>query len=95
MKSYQITIVQFCQYHQIDPEFITQLQDFGLIEIEEPNHPLTEDEIDLLERYKKFHYDLGINLEGLDVVKNLLEQIEQLQKEVRTLRQLESYFNHK
>ncbi len=91
MKSYEITIVQFCQYHQIEPEFVEQLQDFGLIEFVEPNHTLTEDEIDLLERYKKFHYDLGINFEGLDVVRNLLEQIEQLQKEVHTLRRLESY----
>lgn len=40
----------------------------------------------VLEKYIHLHYDLDINLEGLDAVAHLLNQIQVLQVEVRQLR---------
>ena len=45
-----------------------------------------------LERYTHLYYDLSINIAGIDAIHHMLERIELLQQEVRSLRnELEFY----
>ncbi len=39
-----------------------------------------------LERYTHLYYDLSINIAGIDAIHHMLERIELLQQEVRSLR---------
>jgi hypothetical protein len=39
-----------------------------------------------LEKFVRLHYDLDINLEGIETINYLLERIEEMQKEIVNLR---------
>jgi hypothetical protein len=70
------------------------LQEYGLIEIvrEEENDYVSAERLNELEKMIRLHYDLNINMEGIDVILHLLKQLEDAQKEVNELRnQLKFY----
>jgi hypothetical protein len=39
-----------------------------------------------MEMFIRLHYDLNINIEGIDVIRNLLTKIELIEQELATLR---------
>ncbi|MEP5255449.1 chaperone modulator CbpM [Winogradskyella rapida] len=91
-----ISIRQFCIYYDVPLKFITALNEYGLIEftITEEEHYLHTNQLHTIEKMMRLHYDLDINLEGIDAIHNLLKQVEQLQDEVRTLKnKLEAHQN--
>ncbi|HEY5463889.1 MAG TPA: chaperone modulator CbpM [Hanamia sp.] len=79
---------QFCIYHNIEYSFISSLQDSGLIHITSVEHSsyIPANEIQSLEKFVRLHYDLDINLEGIETIHHLLEKIEEMQKEIMQLR---------
>lgn len=79
-----ILVNQFCTSHDIDITFIMGLQDFGLIEIivVEENQYLAPQQLKEVEKMIRLHYDLKVNLEGIDIITNLLKRIESLQKDL-------------
>ena len=85
MKNITISVVQFSQYQQIEPQFVLDLYQNGLVVLHERNQEffIEEDDLTNVERYIKFHYELGVNLEGLEVINHLLKQIEVLQKQIK------------
>jgi len=85
---------EFCSHHHVEMNFIYSLQEYGLIEIvrEEENDYVSADRLNELEKMIRLHYDLHINMEGIDVILHLLKQLEDAQKEVNELRnQLKFY----
>jgi hypothetical protein len=60
----------------------------GLVEIvsEEGSDFLVGDKLEELERIIRLHYELQLNMEGIDVVLHLLEQLQASQKEVNDLK---------
>jgi phage terminase large subunit len=78
----------FCASHHIEYSFISSLHEFGLIEATTVDDDLfiQSDDLNKLEQYTRFYYDLQINLEGIEVVANLLDQLHQKQREVVQLR---------
>ena len=87
-RSNLIPAAAFCSHHQIEVTFIQHLQAYGLVQViliqEEPYLP--EEELPEVEKLMRLHYDLNINMEGLDAVRHLLRRTEMLQREVRVLR---------
>lgn len=83
-----ISTREFCSHHQIEFSFIHSLQDYGLIEGNEAEEDilLLPDQLETLERLVRLHYDLHINFEGMDVVHNLLQRMDNLQQEILSLR---------
>lgn len=77
-----IQIKQFCLYHEIEDTFISNLNNYGLIEIVviEEEHYLQPEQLPAIEKMIRMHYDLKINLEGIDAITHLLNKIEVLQK---------------
>lgn len=84
----KISVITFCQYHEIAPDFVYALQESGLVklEVQEEHHYITNEQIDALEKYIRMHYDLGINIEGLEVISRLLTEMEELQRELMLLK---------
>ena len=79
-----VLVHQFCIYHQVEMSFIDSLDEYGLISIKvinEDKYLLMED-LKAIEKMAQFYYDLGINLEGIDVITNLLIQNDHLRKEL-------------
>lgn len=83
-----ISVNDFCQYHSIEVTFIESLEDSGLIQITtmEQNEFIPYDEIPRIEKFIRMHYDLDINLEGLETIDHLLQTVEHLQHELNKLR---------
>jgi MerR HTH family regulatory protein len=83
-----ISVDQFCQHYGIDVSFINSLIDHGLTEITivENSQYIPEKEIKDIERMMRMHYDLDINIEGIEAISHLLHRMDSLQKELNTFR---------
>ncbi|WP_166925796.1 chaperone modulator CbpM [Flavobacterium poyangense] len=77
-----IQIKQFCTYHEIEHTFITELNNYGLVEIivQENDEYLYIKQLPAIEKMIRLHYDLKINFEGIDAIAHLLNKIETLQQ---------------
>lgn len=78
----------FCTSNDIEISFISSLHEAGLIEIttiEEAGFFDTE-QLQQLERYLRFYYELNINLEGIDAIKHLLNRVNSMQEEITSLK---------
>ena len=77
-----ILIKQFCVYHEIENTFITELNNYGLVEIiiDKEDEYLHSEQLPAIEKMIRMHYDLKINLEGIDAIYHLLNKIEVLQQ---------------
>ncbi len=89
MNTDYIIISEYCIRTRIEPDFIIQLADEGLIEITviEDNDYLHISQLRNIEQYANWYYDLSINVEGIDVVQNLLNKMHNMQNEISRLKQ--------
>ncbi|HLN21756.1 MAG TPA: chaperone modulator CbpM [Bacteroidales bacterium] len=85
---YQITAMEFCSVNNIDPAFILTLDESGILRFEHSGDDLfiNHDQLPKLEKIIMLHYDLDINLEGIETILHLLERSEQMKKELSELR---------
>lgn len=82
-----IQIKQFCVYHEIENTFIKELSNYGLVEIviEKNDEYLQPEQLPVIEKMIRMHYDLNINLEGIDAIYHLLNKIEVLQQHLTSI----------
>lgn len=83
-----VPVEQFCTHYNIEFSFINSLTEFGLISITciEETPCIHHDQIRDLEKLIRMHYDLDINLEGIDAISHLLKRVDTLQSELTTLK---------
>ena len=83
-----ISIHKLCESYQIPDSFFEELRQFELIPFETEADELMIDETVLpeVEKIMRLRFDLNVNLEGIDVIVNLLHQIEDLKSEIAFLR---------
>ena len=70
---YLIAIDEFCANHNIEVSFISSLQQNG-------------GQLQQLEKYIRFYYELDINMEGIETITHLLHRVISLQDEITELR---------
>ncbi|MEJ5054890.1 chaperone modulator CbpM [Sphingobacterium sp. MYb382] len=75
-------------HHQLETSFLKELSESGLIDIlkEKDEEYLDEEQLQALEQYSTWYYELEINMQGIQVARQLLQKIEQLQEEIKRLR---------
>lgn len=79
-----IRVEVFCTYHDVEISFIDSLDQFGLIEVivvDEQKY-LSPEQLTDVERMMRLHYDLDINMEGIDAISGLLQRVNELQKQL-------------
>jgi len=83
-----ILIDHFCSNCDVDFSFIKSLNDVGLIDIivEDDKKYISNEQLKTIERAIHFHYELNINMEGIDAIHNLLDQITDLQEDLRVIK---------
>lgn len=83
-----------CVQHKAELSFLYALQESGLIQVVlvEEQAFLPSDQMQVVEKFIRLHYDLEINLQGLEAISHLLQQVEQLQKENRRLHKRLQWF---
>jgi hypothetical protein len=89
-----IAVETLCKLYEIPESFISNLEEIQLTEVHifENGRFVHTTHIPVLEKLIRLHFDLHINLEGLDVIHNLLNQILELQEENLVLRNRISRF---
>ncbi len=83
-----IAIDAFCSYYRIEASFVESLNDSGLIDIQRDADTwyVQYSQLAEIEKYIHLHYDLDINLEGIEAISHLLKRIDNLQAELQLLR---------
>jgi chaperone modulatory protein CbpM len=79
-----ITIETLCAHYQINPGFVTALNEIGLIETIQIQDEQFIDTVHLvrIERIIRLHEDLEINLEGIEVIDRLLDRLDLMRKQI-------------
>jgi len=79
-----IPLHKLCIHYKVEMSLFGDLNDMGLIEITtiEQFQYIHQDKIADIEKIIRMHHELNVNLEGIDIVLNLLQKIEDLQNEL-------------
>lgn len=77
-----------CSHYNIAITFVDALNKMGLIQIEiiEQNQFINQNQLNDLEKIIRLHNELNVNLEGIDIVFNLLEKERELRNELNVLK---------
>lgn len=77
-----------CSLYDIELSFVDTLGSMGLIKIEiiEQRHFIHQDQVSNLEKIMRLRNELNLNLEGIDVVFNLLEKERLLRNELTQIK---------
>ncbi|MBN9313295.1 MAG: MerR family transcriptional regulator [Chryseobacterium sp. 39-10] len=89
----RISREELVKIYNIEITFFDSLDESGLVKTETENNVkyLLYDELPTFERLTNWHYDLEVNLPGLEIIHNLLQKMEKLREDNRRLRSF-SYF---
>jgi len=91
-----IPLTKLCTHYKVEMSFFSNLSEIGLIEIVtiEQSPYIHPDKINDIEKMIRIHHELNINMEGIDVVFNLLQKIDTLQNELISIKnRLDLYEN--
>ena len=88
MSRKKITYTECLQIYQVEETFLNQLESSGLIEIviEEDDRYIEYDYLQEIEQFVRWHYELEINMEGIEALHHMLQQVQQLQDDVEKLK---------
>jgi chaperone modulatory protein CbpM len=77
----------FCACHQVELSFIRSLHDSGLIEmtIREGTVFLPSSGLGELEKLVRLHYEMDINLEGIEAISHLLQRLHDMDEHITSL----------
>ena len=91
-----IPLNQLSSYYEVELSFFINLSEIGLIEITmiDQAEYVHESNVERIERIIRMHNDLQVNPEGIDVVFNLLQKIEDLQEELRSAKNRLRLYEH-
>lgn len=83
-----ILVTEICTQYNVELSFMHQLEEHGLIEstnLEDAAY-IPVSQLQELEKIIHLHYDLEINIEGIDVIRHLLRKLELAQTEIENLK---------
>lgn len=88
MENDLILLTDFFQYSSAELDFIVSLENEGLIEttVYDDQTYISVSQLDELETFTRLYYDLSINIEGIDVIHNLLQKIRNMEQELTFLK---------
>jgi hypothetical protein len=90
-----ILVSEVCEHYRLEYSFFELLDQHGLLEriYWEDNYYLEIEHLPQLEKIMRFQNDLNVNLEGVGVIMELLQRIENLQTENRRLKNRMHFFD--
>ncbi len=85
--SERISREELVKIYNIEITFFDELVSSGLLEIQTENEIryLMYEDLPTFERFTNWHYDLEINLPGLEVIQDMLKKMEDLKRRNREL----------
>ena len=91
----RISREELVKIYNIEITFFDSLEESGLVKTETENDVkyLLYEELPAFERFANWHYDLDVNLPGLEVINHLLSKLEELRRENMGLSYLSSLYS--
>lgn len=88
MEKELILLSEYCKNSYAEPDFLLRLESEGLIETEihDDLKYIQLSELSNIEMFTRLYYDLSINIEGIDVINNLLARMRKMEQELSILR---------
>ncbi|MFC6103262.1 chaperone modulator CbpM [Olivibacter domesticus] len=88
METTLILIKEYCEQYEIEQHFVQSLQEEGLLEITvvSDERYIKEEQLNELEQFRRWHYDLNINIEGIDAMRHLINKVTKMQQEINHLK---------
>lgn len=92
-----ILVKTVCIQYQIEPAFLEELHGIGLLRIETiaQGKCIHTEALNDLEKILRLHQELDVNIEGIDVIFNLLKKVDTLQTELSTLKNRLHFYENK
>jgi chaperone modulatory protein CbpM len=96
-----IAIEEFCSHHGVEVMLVREFADFGLVQLHkaESGEFVPDEEVSHLERMLRLSQELGVNMEGIEIIMHMREELKQLRREANQLRyrlgQLEQERTHR
>ncbi|MCB9226236.1 MAG: chaperone modulator CbpM [Chitinophagales bacterium] len=83
-----IYIKTICTEYNVDPLFLDELNEIGLIKTVLVNNEISinSEQLSRVEKMIRMHHEMDINTAGIDAVFNLLDQIDSLTTELNSLK---------
>ena len=83
----RISREELVKIYDIEISFFDSLEEFGLLNPQKENDItyLLYDDLPAFEKFTNWHYDLDVNLPGLEIIHQLLTKLENLQNENKKL----------
>ncbi|MBS1747875.1 MAG: hypothetical protein JST21_17060 [Bacteroidetes bacterium] len=89
MQNENLIPVEICHTrYNVEISFLQSLDQYGfihLVSVEEKQY-IETDELQILEKFIRMHYDLNINLEGIEAISFLLDRVQNMQDEIAYLK---------
>lgn len=85
--SERISREELVKIYNVEITFFDELVDYGLlrVETEENIRYLIYEDLQIFEKFANWHYDLEINLPGLEVIHHMLQKMDDLHQKNRDL----------
>lgn len=83
----RISREELVQLYKIEVSFFDSLEECGLLKTETENEIkyLLYEELPAFERFTNWHYDLEVNLPGIEIINGLLQKMEEQKEKHRLL----------
>lgn len=83
-----IPVKELCSHYQVELSFFNDLKDVGLIEVKtiRKSMYIHQDNIIEIEKIVRMYHELSVNIEGIDVIFNLLQKLHQKENELNMLK---------
>ena len=92
-----IPAIACCEHYSVELSFIHSLQQYGFIQIVsvESTEFIDMDELQTLEKFIRLHYELDINMQGIEAINFLLERVQNMQQEITYLKSKLNIYENK
>jgi len=83
-----IPVALCCEHYKVEVSFIQTLQQYGFIHIvsEDSTQYIDADDLLAIEKFMRMHYELDINMQGIEAINFLLERVKNMQHEISYLK---------
>jgi hypothetical protein len=88
MSTALVAISTYCSLHNLEHSFIDSLISEGIITVTQNDEGefIEEEQLHNLEIYTRWYHELGINPEGIDALRHVVEKMKVMQAEINLLR---------
>ncbi|MBK6752658.1 MAG: MerR family transcriptional regulator [Flavobacteriales bacterium] len=82
-----ISLELFCSHQGVEIAFVHALHERGLLQITvvQDRSFVAPEVLPHIEKLARMHYEMDINLEGIEAISHLLERVERLQSDMRAM----------